>query len=279
MANFNKTTSDVFIPEIWSKDINMATEKNLVMAGLVWRVDGLVKDGGDVVHIPNVTNFSARDKAEGSDITFDANTETDIDLNINVHKYVGVKIEDLVATQSSYDLRSIYTDRMGYAVANAIDSSLLGLYSGLSQSVSAGAALTDAHVISALEKLDVADVPRSERQFVFHSEALADMRGISKYTEYQFTGERGVANSDGQVSTLYGVPVYFSNNVVETAGSPNLLHNLLFHKDAFVAAIQMQPKTVAEYSVDSLAWKVATQTIYGVAENRDLFAVDIQLNS
>lgn len=279
MANFTTTTSDVFIPEIWSKDVNIATEKNLVLAPLVWRLDSLVKGGGDVVHIPNVTNFTARDKSESTDVTYDANTETKVDLNINVHKYVATKIEDLVATQSAYDLRSIYTDRMGYAIAQAVDTSIAGLYSGLSQSVSAGAGLEDSEVITSLEYLDVADVPRMNRQFAFHTEALADVRGVSKYTEYQFTGERGVANSDGRVSTLYGVPVYWTNNIVETAGTPNILHNLLFHRDAFVAAIQMDSKFVTEYSVDSLANKVAVQTIYGVAENRDVFAVDIQLNS
>lgn len=278
-ANMTTTTEAVFIPEIWSKDVNDALEKELVMANLVWRVDNLVSGGGDTVHIPNITNLTAKTKSASTDIEYEAPTEDSTTLTIATHKYAGIKIEDIAKVQSSYDLRSIYTNRMGYAIAQAIDTALMGLYSGLSKSVSAGAGLEDSEIISAIEKLDVDDVPRLGRNFVFHSEALADMRGISKYTEFQFTGDRGAATANTQIASLYGVPVYISNNCVEAAGTPNLLHNLLFHKDAFVAAIQMQPTVVSEYSVDSLATKVATQTIFGVAENRDAFAVDIQLNS
>lgn len=281
MANVTTTTGAVFIPEVWSADILRHTRSNLVMANLVKRFDSDVKNGGDVIHVPNLAEVTARDKSSGTDVTYDAATETENTITVNKHKYFGFKLEDIAKVQSRTDLREEYTSAAGYAIAKAIDSDLTGLHSGLSQSVAAGSAITDANIISAIEKLDVADAPRDNRNFVIHPEAMADLRNLDKFTRYDATGSKGLQDgrNNGLVANVYGVDVYMTNQVAEVAGTPNVLHNLLFHKEAFALALQQAPKTEAEYSVDALGWKVAAHTIYGVAELRDAFAVDVTLDS
>lgn len=281
MANVTPTTGANFIPEVWSADIMRHTRRNLVLANLVKRFDGDVKNGGDIIHIPRLAEVAARSKTPGTAVTFDAATEAEYTITVDQHKYFAFTVEDITKAQSRTDLRSEYTEAAGYALAKAIDSSIAGLYTGLSQTEAGGAAITDANIISAIEKLDAADAPRDNRSFVIHSEAMADLRGLDKFTRYDAVGKMGVQDgrNNGLVANVYGVDVYMSNNVVEVAGTPNVLHNLMFHKEAFGLASQVSPKTEAEYSVDELGWKVAAHTLYGVNELRDTFAVDVTLNS
>ena len=81
------------------------------------------------------------------------------------------------------------------------------------------------------------------------------------------------------IANVYGVDVYLSNNVVTESGTPDLVHNLMFHKEAFGLAMQLAPKVEADYNVASLATEVVAHTIYGVVELRDTFGVDVTVQS
>lgn len=248
---------------------------------MVRRFDSDVAAGGDVIHVPTVEGLTANNKTAGSNITYEADTEGEKTIALNVHKYAAVLIEDIVKAQSNYNLRQIYTSRMGYTLAKAMDATIGGLYSGLSQTVTAGAALEDSEVLTAIGYLDAADAPRDGRAFVIHSEAMADLRAVDKFVTYENTGSTGVqvGKNNGLIANVYGVDVYMSNNIVESAGTPNLLHNLMFHRDAFGLAVQQDVKMESEYSVDALGTKLAAHTIYGASELRDSWAVDVTLNS
>lgn len=281
MANMTNTTHAEFVDEVWSKEVQTEFQKSLFMENLVMRFDEDVKSSGDTIHVPQVTGLSANNKSAGSDISYESNTENAITINIDQHKYSAFLLEDITRIQSRYDLRSLYTKEASRALAEAVDSALLGLYSGLSQSVSGGSGIDDTNIISAVTTLDGNDVPRDDRAFVIHSEAMADLLAVDKFTLYDNTGEKGVAagGKRGRVANVYGTDIYMSNNVVESAGTPNLLHNLMFHKEAFALAKQTDVVVKAQWDIDALGWKVAAYVIYGVAEYRDDAAVDVTLNS
>ena len=281
MATVTPTTNAVFIPEVWSANILAATEDNLVLANLVSRWDADVKQAGDVIHIPNLANVTAVTKTPGTPLTAAANTETEDTITVDQWKAVYMVIEDMTKAQSNYDLMKLYTDKIGFALAEAIDTSIAGLYSGLSQSVSAAAALEDSEVITAVGYLDAANAPRDDRAFVIHSEVMADLRGVDKFITYDNTGSKGVQTgaANGLVANVYGVDVYMSNNIVEAAGTPNILHNLMFHKEAFGLALQKAPSVESDRSLSNVGDELLGQTLYGVAELRDTFGVDVQVNS
>ena len=281
MGNVTTTTGAVFLPEVWAADIQKHVRANLVLANLVKRADGDVSEYGKQIHFPFLAEVAARDKAAGTDVTFDAATENEITLDIDKHKYFAFVVEDIVKAQSKYDLRAAYTEAAGYAIAKATDSALADLGAGFSQSVSAGAALEDADVINAIQILDANDTPRENRAFVIHPEAMADLRALDKFTRYDAVGKPGVQDgrNNGLVANVYGIDVYMTTQITESAGTPNLLNNMLFQKDALVAAIQVAPKVEAEYSVDKLGYKVAAHTIFGVKELRDAFGVRVTLES
>jgi len=278
-GNVTKARVDVFVPEVWRKEVIIAARRKLMAAKLFSRYDSLVKDGGDLIHLPKLAQLAARDKAASTQITFETNTETEATIAIDQHKYAAVLIEDIAKVQSAVELRSKYTDEMGYALAKAIDTSLLGLHASAANNVSAGAALDDADILAAKGYLDAADVDRDGRFLLIHSEGENDLLTVNKYTAYDQTGKTGVAVDDGRIAQVYGMPVYVSNNVVETAGTPNLLHNLMGHKEAIGLALQQAPKLESDYSVPDLGTQIAMHTIYGFGVVRSDHFVDIELDS
>ena len=78
MGNVTTTTAAVFVPEVWAADIQKHTKANLVLADLVKRADADVAQYGDKVHFPFLAEVAARSKSAGTDVTFDAATESEI---------------------------------------------------------------------------------------------------------------------------------------------------------------------------------------------------------
>src|SRR3990167_3875782 len=122
-TGFTTTSSAVFLPTVWSREVVRATENALVAAGLVKRYDYLVQGRGQTIDIPNISNaFTARSKTQGSDVTDDNVTETQTQITINNWYYNSFIIEDIVSVQSIYDLRSEYSNKAGYSIAKKVDT-------------------------------------------------------------------------------------------------------------------------------------------------------------
>lgn len=293
VGNITVTTAANFIPEIWSPECRIATEANLVMAKLVNRAfEGEIKQYGDTVHVADISDLTAQDKSANTDVSFETITEGKFDLVINKHKYVAFKVEDIVKAQSIVDLRSKYTEKAGYALAKVVDTDLLSLYSGLSQSVgSAGVDITDANLRRAIQYLDDANAPAGDRSLVIKPSQMNALLGIDKFVRADAVGylasmspivtgalAKGSFNPTevkGYFGQIYGVSVYVSTNVVTTGSSPVATHNMLFHKDAFTLAMQADIRTQADYNIRSLATEVVADCLYGCGEFRDAFAVEI----
>ncbi len=251
-----------YIKEIWDKEIQQPFDKTLQAAKLVDDKSGLVSAGGDTVRIPFTAGVDARAKSASTDITYDSPEGSPIQMDIDKHYYVGVKIEDIVKVQSNFDLKSAFQVRMAEALARQIDTDLLALYASAGTSVSGGAAIDDADIISVVSAFDASNTPLDLRRGVIGTYTKGDLLGVNKYVAYDQTGQTGKAvdRSGGLLANVYDMDLYFSQNVpVSTTG-----RNLFFHKSAIALAKQMAPKFEMEYSVDSLATKTALHTIYGL---------------
>lgn len=285
MANITTTTAAVFLPTLWSVETLRATENALVAAGLVKRYDALVKSRGQTIQIPNISNLSANAKLANTDVTTQVVTETATTLNINKWYESSFEIEDMVSTQSNYDLRSEYSEKAGYAIAKQVDSDVLGLYTGLTTTDvgTYGVDLGDATLVSAILTLNQNDLPLENRAVIIHPNQLAAIMKIDKFVKADYLGEyqqptpvKKGPNSRYMWGEIYGTPVYYTNNVPTTAGTPTQYHNLLIHKEAFALALQQAPRLQAAYWLPSLAWKVVVDTIYGVSALRTTGGVEIR---
>lgn len=279
------TTEAVFVPEVWSPEVLRATEAALVAAPLVKRFDSLVTGKGDTIHIPNLSNLSANNKSANTQVVLQAPTETDVTISVDKHKEASFLVEDLAKVQSNYDLMAEYTTKAGYAIAKAVDSDLLGLYTGLTTTDvgTYGVDITDPVILAAIEVLDLADVPMEDRYFVIDPTQKTALMKIDKFTRADYLGEYQSAKpavtgtpSRYMWGDVYGIPVYWTNQVPETAGTPTQQHNMLFHKEAFALAMQLAPRTQSDYILEYLGNLVVVDTIYGVKCIRSDFGVEVR---
>jgi len=113
----------------------------------------------------------------------------------------------------------------------------------------------------------------SQRRGVIGANTKADLSGVNKYTAYDQTGKTGKAvdGTNGLVASVYDMDLHFSQNVPTSVTG----RNLFFHKSTINVAKQQAPKFVMEYSVDSLAWKTALHTVYGVGVERAASIVEL----
>lgn len=277
MANITVTTAAKYIAEKWTRKIEKPFYKDLYFADKVLRRDELVADGGNKVNIPFMSSYDARDKSAGTAVTFDANTETEIELTINKHKYLAFIIEDIVKVQSNYNLAEAYRAAQKEAVLRAIDSDLAGLHASAGTNVSGGATVDDADMLAVVLALDLANVPQTERSGIVGAKVMGDLRAVNRYSVFDQTGKEGLAVSGGGlVTTAYGFELSMSNNVVDDTTNT---HNLFFHKSAMSLALQLKPTYKMEDSVDYIGVKSVLHTIYGVAVERSAALVDLERNS
>ena len=277
MANITVTTAAKYIAEKWTRKIEKPFYKDLYFADKVLRRDELVADGGNKINIPFMSSYDARDKSAGTAVTFDANTETEIELTINKHKYLAFIIEDIVKVQSNYNLAEAYRAAQKEAVLRAIDSDLAGLHASAGTNVSGGATVDDADMLAVVLALDLANVPQSERSGIVGAKVMGDLRAVNRYSVFDQTGKEGLAVSGGGlVTTAYGFELSMSNNVVDDTTNT---HNLFFHKSAMSLALQLKPTYKMEDSVDYIGVKSVLHTIYGVAVERSAALVDLERNS
>ena len=279
------TTAGVFIPELWSMETLRATERALVMAPLVKRYDSLVKSRGDTVHIPHVSNLSVTEKTANTAVTPQTITETETTISINKWYETSFVVEDIVKIQSSSDLMSEYTSKAGYAIAKQVDDDLLALYSSLTSTDvgTYGSDISDATIVSAIQVLDEADAPLEDRYFVIAPSQKAAIMKLDKFVKADYLGQYQQAtpvvkgpSSRFLWGDIYGIPVYYTNQVPTTAATPTQTHNIMFHKEAFALAMQQKPRTQSTYRLDYLAWLVVVDVIYGLSALRTTFGVEVR---
>ena len=274
MANITVTTAAKLIAEKWTKKIEKPFYRALYFKDLVMDRSDLFADGGKVGHIPFMSKYDARDKAAGVAVTFDANTETEITLTINKHKYLAFLIEDIVKAQTHYAVAEAYREAQKEAVMRAIDTDLGSVHASAGTNVAGGATADDVDMLSVVLALDLADVPQTQRAGVVHSKVMGDFRSVNKYVAYDQTGEKGLAVSDkAAISNVYGFDLYRSNNVADDVTNT---HNLFFHKSAISLAIQLKPTYKMEDSVDFIGIKSVLHTIYGFTVERSAALVDLE---
>lgn len=277
-VNIGATAASVFRPNIWSKEVLMFVKSNLVLLPLIKHYDADVKAGGATLEIPNVSSITANLKAQNTVVTLNYNTETKTTITLNKHYESSFIVEDLVKVQAVYDLRSDYTQAAAYAISEKIDSNLAvdmtTAWKAASQAYGAyGTALNDNLILTVNRYLSENKAPRSDRSIVVHPKGEAEMLAIDKYVRYDALGVGGDANSikNGKIGRIYGADVFMSQNLVQLTTTVNEYNHLFFHKEAWAIALQMEPRTQAQYKQEYLGWLVTVDVLYGTAALRSNF--------
>lgn len=259
MAN----TLNGFLREIWAKEVILAAQENIDLKERVRVFTGK----GTVIHVPIINPLVANDFA--GEVTVQDAESTDGEIALNKHKEVSFIVRDLEQAQADANIRAAYTSDAGRALAEVINADIMALYAGLSQS--AGTADTDLDedaVLAAKLVLDNAKAPKSERTFVVAPQQENALLKLARFVEMD-------EMKDGALGRGYGFDFISTADVPVVNGTPDEVHNLAFHKNAFGIGINSEPEVVAQYKAEYLGTLVVVNINYGVKVLRDAFAVDV----
>lgn len=256
----------------------MFVKSNLVLLPLIKHYDRDVASMGQTVEIPNVSAISANQKAQNTVVTLNYVTETKTTITINKHYESSFLVEDILATQSAYDLRSDYTQAAAYAIAEKVDSNIAAdmttTWKAATQTVGTyGSTITDAMILAVNRYLTENKAPRTDRSIVVHPKGEAEMLAIDKFVRYDSLGQPTASNptNTGKIGQVYGAQVFVSQNLVYLDTATDEYNSLMFHKDAFAIAMQKQPRTQASYKQEYLGWLVTVDVLYGLSSLRSNF--------
>ncbi len=114
-----------FIPEKWSRRIQIWKKRNLVATQLANTEERANLTFGDTVHRPYSSDMYVNDLVRGNTVSIQDVNSTDETMSINNHKEVSFYVDAADKVQTQYDPEKIYTEKAAYALTNEIDATVL----------------------------------------------------------------------------------------------------------------------------------------------------------
>ena len=269
-GNVTVTTAANFIPELWRDAILDYAERKFQIKNQVSDFSSMLAGGGDILHIPKVTEETAAAKSAGSAVTYTNNTDGKIDLTVDQHHYEAKRIEDIVKVQESADLFNAYARSMGYALAKKVENYLavdvIQAATGNDVTLSADNTMTTALLRSGLQKmLDAGhDYTDGDTWFYGSPAAYMSMLSLGDFAEAQKRGDGANPLVKGQVVMAYGMPVFASTDWDDDGGTGDESASI-FKRESIYFAQQIAPRVQSSYDIDHLATSVVADVLFGAA--------------
>jgi hypothetical protein len=230
--------AETFIPTIWSKYILDQLDKFLVaeqMTNRDW--EGDIKQAGDRVKIWTPGDITLKTYTPDTDHAApDTTTGTDQTLVIDQIKYFNFQIDKVKQAQIPIPMLTKYMERAIYAMKDAIDQYVLGLYVNVdaANKQTPTAALTASNVYTEFaalfRKMTDAKVPTQGRKITVSPRVI---EVISTYFAARNTPFGDNVSINGYAGKFAGFDVYESHNAPVTAeniggtASTEVVHNCL----------------------------------------------------
>jgi hypothetical protein len=274
---------------------------NLIMGNLVNRdFEPVLGQAGDTVNVPIPPVLVANNLAEGGTVQAQNPNLGNAQIVLNTHAEATFQIPDVTKILAVPDLLRLYMQPALVALAEKIESDLLGLYASFTANTPvgiAGIAIGEAAVDSAETALFEAKVPTSEPKYlVVDSATYSQLRQISRFSEYGTVGEAGLrALVDGSVGKIKDFYVFRSQFVKKTGSGPVSTHNMAFARSALGLVVRRLPqplpgtgaiadyaemgnfgmRVVMSYQPNTLAQQFTVDVLYGVGVLRNAFGVQV----
>ena len=272
------TDLDDFVPELWAAGINNYIEEQFVLANIVdTSLSSLVKQRGDVVHIPLMTEKSATATTPADfsnltdNLTYHSNNDDEKTITVDKLYYSAQIISDIANVQASPEFFDMYVKGMGYAIGRKVEALIADDITGLTVGNTVQLDLSANNTFAAADMGNVLKVmaqnnfdPTDGWAMVVSPTLYGSMMQITNFTSADFSGSGGLAVKGGRglVGTLAGMPVYVSNRMKETTTNDHIA-GAIFQPENAKLLYQIEPKVVSEYSVDFLGTKIAAYTACG----------------
>lgn len=287
------TTLAAQIPNIWGKMINDFYKEELILAGFFTDRSEELSDGGDTIYTPNITQMSANEKVNGSQVTLNANTDTNETLVVDTWYECSFLIEDKEAAQikRSWNLVEKYTKNAAFTIAQVLEQDIASKFISFTNSVGdSDGNLQDSDILQSIATLETntkGNVYGGDVRFIFHPMTFwRQVQSLDKFSLATNSPVNDPTSKKPQYS-LYGIPISVSVNV-PLIGSTGRA-NVLAHKDAihfatlalgaggsagsFIGSSGI--RTQAGYELSYVGTLVVSDIAYGTIVNRNDAAVQI----
>lgn len=281
-----------FIPEIWANSALEVLRAQIVAARLITKdTDVATFTVGDVLTVPVPGTFTTNDKAQGGTVTLQNPSAGKVTLTLDQHKEVTFVIEDVARAQANQDTITRHVRNAAVAIAEKIETDVLGLYSGLSTvKGTPGAAASASGLRTLRAALNTNKAPTDGRFLIVGSQGEVDLLGDTDLKEY-FANSKPDAISRGALGSVYGMDVYMSQLVPSSgvgatgiAGTPEFgllaMRSLPVTDAPGVSQMAMRDpvsglviRQTASYDTNLLGIKVTLDVLYGYTEMRDACGV------
>jgi hypothetical protein len=289
------------IVKLVAADALPALVGNLIMGNLVNRdYEPTLAQAGDTVNVPIPPTLVANNIAEGGTVLTQNPSLGNAQIVLNTHCEATFQIPDVTKVLAVPDLLQVYMRPAVVAIAEKIESDLLGLYAGFSANTpvgTAGVPISEAAVDAAETALFGAKLPAREPKYlVVDAATYSNLRQIPRFSEFQTAGEAGLRSLvDGTIGKIKDFFVFRSQFVSSTGSSPLATHNLAFAKDAIGLVVRRLPQplpgtgAIAEYAElgnfgmrvtmsyqpNTLAQQFTVDVLYGCGILRNGFGVQV----
>jgi hypothetical protein len=301
MASITSANVANAIVKLVAADALPALVGNLVMGNLVNRdYEPVLAQAGDTVNVPIAPQLVANNLAEGGSVQAQNPNLTNAQIVLNSHVEATFQIPDVTKVLAVPDLLRVYMQPAVAAIAERIESDLLGLYAGFTANTplgTAGTPITEAVIDQAETALFQAKVPSNRPKYlVVDSNTYSQMRQIPRFSEFQTAGDAGLRTMvDGTIGKIKDFYVFRSQFVPATGSSPVNTHNLAFERDAIGLVVRRLPQplpgtgAIAEYAElgnfgmrvtmsyqpNTLSQQFTVDVLYGCAALRNNHAVQV----
>jgi hypothetical protein len=274
---------------------------NLVMGNLVNRdYEPVLAQTGDTVNVPIPPTMVANNIAEGGTVQTQNPSLGNAQIVLNTHAEATFQIPDVTKVLAVPDLLKIYMEPCVAAIAQKIESDLLGLYAGFTANApvgTPGTPIVEGTIDAAETALFLAKVPASEQKFIVVDAATySTWRQIERFSEYQSAGDAGLrALIDGTIGKFKDFFVFRSQFVQKTGSSPVTTHNMAFTKSALGLVVRRLPqplpgtgaiaeyaelgnfgmRVVMSYQPNTLAQQFTVDVLYGCGVLRNSSGVQV----
>ena len=223
-------TNGFFIPEIYSKKVQIALRKAAV-AEAICNTDymGEISSFGDTVNIVKEPQIAVADYTRGLAVVATNLTDQELVLTIDQAKSFSFKIDDLEKRFSHVNFQAVAADNAAYALRDAMDSNILAAISaGATVTTGMGSTSTPIDIgfatgeidplnqmSLAAKELDEANAPEDGRWFVAAPEWYNQLANTSsKLLSVDFNaGQGSIRNGLVASGLLRGFQMYKSNNL------------------------------------------------------------------
>ncbi len=301
MAAITSTNVANAIVKLVAADALPVLVGNLVMGNLVNRdYEPVLAQAGDTVNIPIPPTMVANNIAEGGTVQTQNPNLGNAQIKLDTHAEATFQIPDVTKVLAVPDLLKIYMEPAVAAIAQKIESDLLGLYGQFTANTpvgTAGSPITEATIDAAETALFLAKVPPTEQKFmVVDAATYSAWRQIPRFSEFQAAGDAGLrALVDGTVGKIKDFFVFRSQFVEKTGSSPVTTHNLAFTKSAIGLVVRRLPqplpgtgaiaeyaelgnfgmRVVMSYQPNTLAQQFTVDVLYGCGVLRNSAGVQV----